>query len=926
MKSKLLSWFAHVSVKYNKAVLLIGFGLMIACGIISEQLVIKANMKDLMPQSHPTVKGYNDMTENFEAASNVIITALGETDDLKRFADEVAPKIEKLDRYVYRVSYKVNRDFLKKHALMLIKTKNLKTAVSSYEHLGLKGYINGINDNFEETYIADDEGISSSERENNAISSLDGIHVWLKTMHDFLTLRDTTEENARNAVDHMLLGEQYLMSPKKDMVLITAFPKFTTDDIDQSTLLINEINEIIHAAADKYDGIEKVGIAGSMALIVEENQALSEDSNFTSLLAFILIIVTFIISFRMWSSPLLAGISLIVGIIWTTGFATLLVGHLNIMTSIFGVILIGLGIDFNIHVISGYLENRSTGMNTSDAMKTTFSKAGGGILVGAFTTSLAFFSLMVTQNAGMKEFGLISGAGVLFTMLASFTVLPAMLAFQDISRKRKILKLKKKLTALSYHNPEFEKLQSKIAKKTRRQEKLKTPSFQLLGTLSEKIKKQPILYLSLALALTVLTILRGKEVEFNYDFMSLEPPGLTSVAMQDSLIEKFNTSPDIVFVSANTVEQSRVIAEEAKDVPRIGLTSSISDFVPSEKQYKERVPYLTQIREYLDENTADTLIEDEVDELIDQLYRLEDNVIELAQMAFTGGQDRLDEKAEEIIGDPDVPASERTRMVEELTQLIRDDPQRAVEAFNLFQRHYEPHLRATAISMSATHKITLDSIPKDILSQYISKDGSRFLITMFPKEQIWNLNFLESFSAQMQQIDNQITGTPIIYYILIMLIGKDGSIAAILTLIVVLVLLTLDFKSLKASLLTMIPLILGTIWMVGIMKMAGIKLNLLNVMGLPLILGIAIDYGVHIMHRFKIEGISRLKSIFNSTGKAVVLTSITTFLAFGALGFSSHRGLASLGMTLAIGIVTILLATLVVLPALLSITGKKPND
>lgn len=905
---------------------MIGFGLMIACGIITEQLAIKANMKDLMPQGHPTVQGYNHMTENFEAASNVIITAIGKQGDLKKFAEDVAPQIENLDKYVYRVIYKVNRDFLGKHALMLLKTKNLKTAVSSYEHLGLKGYINGINDNFEETYIADDEGISSSERENNAISSLDGIKVWLETMHDFLTLKDTTEEHARNAVDNMLLGEQYMMSPKKDMILITAFPKFTSDDIDQSTLLINKINEIIHSAAGKYDGIERVGITGAMALVVEESQALSEDSNFTSLLAFILIIATFIISFRMWSSPILAGISLIVGIIWTTGFATLFVGHLNIMTSIFGVILIGLGIDFNIHVISGYLENRSTGKNSLDAMKFTFAKAGGGILVGAFTTSLAFFSLMVTQNAGMKEFGLISGAGVLFTMLSSFTLLPAMLAFQDISQKMRIVKLKRKLEAISLDDPRYGKLKLKLDRKIQKEKKPITPSFRLLGALSEKIKKQPVVYLSLALALTVLTFLKGKDVEFNYDFMSLEPPGLTSVAMQDSLIEKFNMSPDIVFVSADNIEQSRVIAEEAKEVPRIGFTSSISDFVPSEKQYEERVPFLLEIQEYLYGNKADTLTENDIDQLIDQLYRLEDNVIELAQMAFTGGQDRLDAKAEEIIGDPDVPASERTRMVEELTQLIQDDPQRAVEAFNLFQRHYEPHLRTTAISMSSTDRIKLDSIPEDILSQFISKAGSRFLVTMFPKEQIWNLNFLESFSAQMQQIDEHITGTPIIYYILIKLIGKDGAMAAILTLIVVLVLLTLDFKSLKASLLTMIPLILGTIWMVGVMNMVGIKLNLLNVMGLPLILGIAIDYGVHIMHRFKIEGIERLRSIFNSTGKAVVLTSITTFLAFGALGFSSHRGLASLGMTLAIGIVTILLATLIVLPALLSITSKKAND
>ncbi len=923
MKSKLLAWFAHLSVKRNRAVLIIGLGITITCGILSEKLVIKANMKDLMPQSHPAVKGYNNMTEDFEAASNVIITALGNTEDLKRFAEEVAPEINRLDEYVYRVSYKINRSFLRKHALMLLKTKDLKTSVSSYEHLGLKGYLTGINDNFEETYIADNEGVSNSERENNAITSLDGINVWLETMYDFIKGTNITAENAQRAVDHILMGEEYMMSPMKDMIVITAFPKFTTDDIDQSTLLINEINSIIHSVSAKYPGIDEVGIAGSMALIVEENKALSEDSNFTSILSFILIIAAFIISFRMWSSPLLAGVSLIVGIIWTTGFATLFVGHLNIMTSIFGVILIGLGIDFNIHVISGYLENRSDGLNIKESMKSTFAKSGGGILLGAFTTSLAFYSLMVSENAGMKEFGLISGTGVLLTMLSSFTILPALLAFIDNSRRRKVLKLKKELVAHPDKDIRSEELQWKIDRKNQKHDQLRTPSFRFLGNLSETIRKRPAVYLSIALAVTVLTLVKAKDIEFNYDFMSLEPKGLVSVAMQDSLVEKFNTSPDIVLVATSTIEESRVIAEKAKDVPRIGLVSAISDFVPSDKQYLERVPHLIKIRQFLSDNKSDTLVEHDIEELIDELYRLEDNVIEIAQIAYTGGQDRLDEKAKEIIGDPDLPIGDRSRIVSELTQLIQSNPKHAVEALNIFQNHYEPHLRNTALSMSSTEKISLDLVPEDILSQFISKDKSQFLVTMFPKEQIWNLSFLESFSAQMQQINEHITGTPVIYHVLIKLIGKDGSLAAILTLLVVLVLLILDFKNLKAALLTMIPLILGTIWMIGIMQMIGMKLNLLNVMGLPLILGIAIDYGVHIMHRYKIEGLGNLRTIFNSTGKAVLLTSITTFLAFGALGFSSHRGLASLGITLAIGIITILLATLVVLPALLSISRNK---
>jgi len=291
----------------------------------------------------------------------------------------------------------------------------------------------------------------------------------------------------------------------------------------------------------------------------------------------------------------------------------------------------------------------------------------------------------------------------------------------------------------------------------------------------------------------------------------------------------------------------------------------------------------------------------------------------MAQMAFAGGQVRLDEKTKEITGDLELAANERKSIVSELVDLIEDNRDRATSGLVELQSHYEPYLRDVATSMCSTEKLTIEKLPEGILSQFVSKDKTHYMLSMYPSEQVWDLEFLEQFSNQMHRIDERITGTPNIYYVLIKLIGKDGSLAAILTLIVVFFLLLLDFRNFKLAILTMIPLIIGTIWMVGTMHAVGMQLNLMNVMGLPLILGIGIDYGVHIIHRYKIEGPNQLRIIISSTGKAVFLSAFTTILAFGSLGFSTSRGLASMGFTLAIGIVTILTATLVILPAILSL-------
>jgi len=111
--------------------------------------------------------------------------------------------------------------------------------------------------------------------------------------------------------------------------------------------------------------------------------------------------------------------------------------------------------------------------------------------------------------------------------------------------------------------------------------------------------------------------------------------------------------------------------------------------------------------------------------------------------------------------------------------------------------------------------------------------------------------------------------------------------------------------------------------MVGTMEMSGLQITLLNIMAIPMIIGIGIDYGVHIVHRYQIEGNSSHKKVFASTGRAVFLTSITTMVGFGSLWFATYRGLGSMGIALFIGVGTCFLATVFVIPALLGRSGKR---
>jgi hopanoid biosynthesis associated RND transporter like protein HpnN len=896
MREKLLDRIAQWSGS-NPYLMLAGAVIvtLIAAGLAGT-LTVKMNFRDMMPQDHPMVQEYSKIIEEYSAASDIIIAAVGEEESLKRFADEIVPRVEAMTEYIKRVDYKLPREFFLEHGFMLTKAKDLENSRDMFENLGLVPFLANLNDSFEKTYIADEESISNMEKENEAVRSLDGIKYWLETTEMYLESGDALgPESAEKAVDRFLIGDEYTISQDKDMLLIFASPTFSIEEMDKAMVAVHKLDTLIEGVAAEYPGL-KAGMTGSMVLAVEETDYAYEDMFYTSIIAFLLIIALFILSFRMWIAPVLAGISLLMGVIWTGGFAALTVGSLNMMTSMFSVILIGLGIDFNIHIISAYLEQRTAGETIEKAVRFAFRKSGNGIVIGALTTALAFLTMLVAENTGMKELGLVAGSGVLFCMLAAILVLPSMLVARD-----------KIMTALR-----------------RERYSVKSPQFIFLGRAAAAISRKPILVLAGTVMLTALFLYAALNVEFDYNYLNLEPKDMPSVLLQDTMIDEFDASPDMEMVVTSSVEESRRIAEKAKDLRSVGMVMTISDYVPSPEEQEKRLPHVRKIRaDLLDNKRTDSLTEKGLGRLTDELYRVEDNVIELAQLAYMGGQDKVDKKAASIVGDLNKPADERKSLIGRLVDKLKADPRRSVENVNLFQRYYEPYLRKSAIRMTSGDPITAENLPENILSQFVSRDGKHFLVSIFPRQQVWDMEFLERFTDQMHRIDPRVTGMPLVFYILIIYIGQDGRLAAILTLIVVFLLLLIDFRSLRLAPLAMIPLVFGVIWMVGVMHLFGMKLNIVNVMAVPLILGIGIDDGVHLLHRYRVEGKGKIKTIFSSTGKAIALTSLTTMMAFGSMGFAAYRGLASLGLTLLIGVGTCFLTSIIILPAFLGIIDNR---
>ena len=984
MRQRLLTTLGRWAGEKTWWMLLVIIVLTVIFGGMSGQLEMTMDMTGLLPKDDPMVDEFNYIFEEFNGASTIFIVVQGEMDDMIRFAEEMTPRIKDLeswievnasdkvkkqlqtardkvaagkiegqDQYIERVEYMQPTEFIRNHGLMLIKPKDLKNTKEIFNDPNLLPYLTNLNNSLEKEYIQSDEKISTTQREQAATMFLDGIESWVD--HTELALYSDDYDPAKGALaaEAAAIGNPYLISPDRSLLLITVEATFSIMEMDHLMPMVNGLEEMVKSAADNYN--IKAGLAGALVLGRDEMVAGLEDSMSLTILAMILILILFIVTFRMISSPVMAVLNLIIGITWAMGVAWLLVQTLNMFTAMMAVVLVGLGIDFSIHIISVFSELVNKGVEPKRAIIETLQKVGGGIITGGLTTAAAFLTLMVGRSAGISEFGLVCGVGLIVIMIATLIAMPTMLMLREKYRQFKknhfyglslfeyivivilgIFLPVHKNKYITWRNKtfpilglvefififivslfSFELSQRYVVWRNSPRD----VAYARVGKIGEVIHRKWRFSLVAGLIVTLFFGLMMARVTFDYNYLNMEPEGLESIALNDLIIEKFNFSADAALMTATSLDQNHEYTEAAKKKSSVSYVESISDYLPIAAEQDKRRPGVLQIAEKMGQTKIAAGVSSEQQTgIIEELYRLEANVIEMQDMAFTGGQDMIDQKATRIVGNPDQP-----ELVGNLTRFIgrmEEQPVR-LERLGELNQDFGTAYRSLVLDMADTTTITLEMLPASVKSTHMSDKGDRFLLTLYPKGNIWSIDYLEVFTNDILDISPSIAGTPPMFYYLMKIIGADGRRAALLTIVVVVLFLWLDFRSLKKALLAMIPLFFGVIWMVGMMGLTGMQLTLLNIMAIPLIIGIGIDDGVHLIHRYHYEGKDAIFTVFSSTGKAITITSMTTMLAFGSLVFATYRGFGSLGSALFLGVGTCLLASLLVLPALLAVTKKK---
>ena len=212
------------------------------------------------------------------------------------------------------------------------------------------------------------------------------------------------------------------------------------------------------------------------------------------------------------------------------------------------------------------------------------------------------------------------------------------------------------------------------------------------------------------------------------------------------------------------------------------------------------------------------------------------------------------------------------------------------------------------------YEFSLADIPDYISSNWLSPSGV-YKIIIDPKYDLNKTENLKAFAIEVQSIDDSVTGLPVSDLAAGDVIAEVFIQSFTTAVLVIFLVLLIILKSFRNTLLVVWPLILAGLLTAATNVLLDNPFNFANIIALPLLMGMGVDSGIHIMHRLH-AGLGPSEHLLQtSTARGVFFSSLTTLLSFTSLAFTNHQGIASMGLLLAIGITFTLICTLVVLPA-----------
>ena len=679
---------------------------------------------------------------------------------------------------------------------------------------------------------------------------------------------------------------EYFKSDTGKLYFITVIPQ---KDYNTLSVIAEPLRQIRIAIADvrrQFPGIE-IGLTGKPVLQADEMATTNRDMTIASLLGFSLCAVLFVFTIGGLWRPLLLTIAFVVGSAWTYGFATLFVGRLNLLSIVFMLVLVGIGSDYGVYLIARYKEYRLT-HDVRSAITGAILTAVRGNITAATTSSSVFFMALLTTFQGLRELGLIAGGGLLLCLLAMSIFLPALLVLSD-RRKKGFAKPANGLTKVSQ------------------------AGFGTARPHAWMIAHPATVLVALGTATLLLSTALG-QLQFEKNLLKLQATGLESIEWEHRVLEDSASSSWFGVVVANDLDQARRIIDRARQQPRIGAVHSILDIIQMPTPQIEELRKRLHGRQPPSSSPATAATSGSPPATIQPHWAADDvrkTIGPLNLIAIGAAAQAPDEakRIRQIAGDLTILADQMQH--EESGQKAGD----ASSARAAIERNINEAARSLRVMLEGDSLNLREALPESERLRFTSPAG-RFLVMLHPKDDVWEYGPMGQFVSNLRAVDPDATGAPILHFESIGEMLQSFLVMSALALLAIVVLVWLDFRRIRDVILAIVPLSFGLLWTIEVMSILGISFNLANFFSVPILIGTGVGGSVQILHRYREGGPTRFS--LGSTRPAVMLAALTTIIGFGCLLLAHHRGLRSLGAVMAMGSLACLLASLTILPALLS--------
>jgi hypothetical protein len=708
------------------------------------------------------------------------------------------------------------------------------------------------------------------------------------------------------------------------------------DDPATSMERLRQILAEVRAANADHPDL-RLSLTGLPALEADELRSGTIDMKNAGLLAVLTVGILLLLVFRGMRYPMLVFTTLLISLCWTFGAATLIVGHLNLVSICFTIFLIGLSVDFSVSLINRYLALRQELQELPEALLNATRSTGGSIITSALTAALAFSTMLLTGFPGLAELGLISAAGALLSAVAVFVFLPALVAVSD-------------------GEVEFESLPAPFSPARLRQFLVSWPA--------PTAAAAAVLVLIFAVqAFRYSDGQVGSRVSYNPNLIKLQDPAAESVRAEHSLSAAGTDTVLHAVALADSWEQAVRLREKFL---RLGTVARVSDAASKlpEPPDPETIRLLRSLQQQAASISGNTPSLDPADHMavgrsVDRLYSLvKTSTNPQAQKAAAN----LDQFLNDLSGTPGREA-------------------RAIlGAWNAMVARWLLMEYAEVAAADSFDPVYLRDLPPELKSRYLRirpDETQQWALRIYPRGNVWDGAALQKFVAELRTVDPSVTGLPVqilesagrmnslwgsigLYSIAVISIvllfrnlrpgqklltiappiavaafigytlqQRSGQLnlpllVAIALSLVVLISAVLDYRNLRDTVLMLLPAFGGGLLLLGIMATAELELNPLNLIALPLVFAIGIDNGIYLVadcRRQIAEGREQYE-MSPETFSSVLVTSLTSIAGFGSLLIASHRGLFGMGLLLAVGVASCLVVAVLLMPALLTLVAR----